>query len=224
MRSLALLLALAGCCLDESSVGSTGSSGAAATSTGSAAATSSGSAAGSSSGGSSSGTAGTTGGSGTGGATSSGTTGGPPMCNGQPLSPPPPDAGPMISFSPNPVIDTDGGVLATSLSGQDIGGIYTFRVLGPDGGLLDTGMVPDCTVGGPCASVGMPTTSPVSWASDVGGFIRVEQFIFDLDGGQVCTTAGQDCGAHGPCCVGLSCQATDGGCSCGYAWPDASAL
>jgi hypothetical protein len=125
----------------------------------------------------------------------------------------------MLSFSPNPVLNTDGGVWATSLSGRDIGGDYTFLLVGPDGGLLDTGTVADCIIGGPCTTLQMPTTSPVSWSADDGGYIRMEQLIIGEDGTQVCTTVGEPCGTYGDCCIGLSCQSLDGGCACNYAWP-----
>lgn len=238
MKAAILALALAGC-LDMTVTGSTvagrqtvTSGGSSGSSSGDQAATTAGSSTGgASSSGSTSGLPATSSaGSSTGAATSSGTTTGAPLCNGVPLSPAPPDAGPMFSFNGNPVLNDGVGEDVTSLAGwpatcstdrRCLSGDYTILLLATDGGSI--------------SSSPFEVTSYITWpgftmsliyygtwlslASDQDGRTLYQQLYLDDAGDQACTLLDQPCGSHGPCCVGLSCQASDGGCSCEYAWP-----
>jgi hypothetical protein len=202
------VLSLAGCCLD-----------AAGTSSNTLAPSSSGvTGAGSGSGGSSSSSSGGTGTAGGAGPTCVVSPEGKTDCSA--IGPPPQDAGPLFAFEPNPLCVPDGGVTAISLAQYPVGGVYIFVQLAQDGGLLGSspGIVlsdggNSFTVGG---GFGLP---PTSWSSDREGHVLFAQSLLNADGSQACTALDEPCGAHGACCVGFSCQATDGGCACRYAWP-----
>jgi hypothetical protein len=59
----------------------------------------------------------------------------------------------------------------------------------------------------------------LSISSNEAGTVVVVQSILSDGGEPTCTWLGEACGAHGECCLGLSCQTADGGCSCAYGWP-----
>lgn len=234
--AIAALLALAGC-LDVTVTGSTvagnpavTSGGLSGSSTGYRPVTSAGSSTGgASSSGSTSGLPATSSaGSSTGTATSSGTTSGPPMCNGQMLEPPPPFGGPRFSFNVNPALSYGDSVEATSLAGWELRGNYTVDLLAIDGGLLSTTTVKGDTT---LTSIAMPLIGPeleeLSLSSTQDG-VLIQELFEDDAGTPLCTVLDRPCGEHGPCCIGLSCQAAPasgcdggctGGCACEYAWP-----
>jgi hypothetical protein len=56
-------------------------------------------------------------------------------------------------------------------------------------------------------------------SSNEAGTEVVVQSILSDGGEPTCTWLGEPCGAHGECCLGLSCQTADGGCACAYGWP-----
>jgi len=220
---LPILVVLTGCCLEvvsgmdlnDAGVGTSSSGSSTDATTGGPAPTTGGTSAGSSTGGSSSG------GSSTGG-TTGGTTGG--ACGAVVAGPP--DAGPLVAFEPNPLRDSsDAGVTLTviSLAGEQVGGTYYLAQMESDGHLLDVATLTfDAGASGTSLEIVLPTDSspqPESWSADDGGHVLTQQLIIDASGRQVCTAFGQPCGSFGDCCYGLSCQAVDAGCSCGYAWP-----
>jgi hypothetical protein len=80
-------------------------------------------------------------------------------------------------------------------------------------------MGPSEDVGFACGSVGYTSQGELSLSSNQAGTEITIQLITDA-GVQICTALNEPCGSHGDCCIGLSCQATDGGCGCLYAWPE----
>ena len=137
----------------------------------------------------------------------------------------PPDAGPLIVFDPNPNPSVaDSGVTVTSAAGYPVAGDYTLKELAPDGGLILAGtFIVDTPPPNPKTSFTLRLpgafSSLAGWSSDAEGRTLSLQQLTNADGRQVCTYLGEQCGSHGECCVGLSCQMTDGGCDCLYAWP-----
>jgi hypothetical protein len=134
----------------------------------------------------------------------------------------------MLAFDPNPLVNPDAGfVLVTSLAGDEVERSYVIEALEQDGGLIATAQIavgpllPSTPRG---FAVQLPdfwlrrNFAPTSWSATDGG-VLIAQLLTDEDGAQICTAFGQPCGDHGSCCIGLSCQDADGGCSCQYAWP-----
>jgi len=168
-----------------------------------------------------------------GGATSGNSTGGVGTAGGTAclaVVPPPPDAGPMLAFDPNPApypLGPDEGlaVNVTSLAGERLRNYLFVQELAQDGSQI--GRAATYYIGGGPSGPGITgslnlspmLTGPISLAADDGGLIVLAQLLTDDAGVQVCTAFGQPCGEYGDCCVGLSCQAGNAGCSCEYAWP-----
>ena len=161
---------------------------------------------------------------GTTGASSGSSTGGGHTCD---TAAAPPDAGPMLAFSVNPLSYSSSGsneIEIVSLSHSTSRFEASLAVSPPDltcvGGGKDTlyfegptdYVIVDCLYP---PNVAAPL---LSFSANRSGTTLTVQSISG-DGGRICTALNEPCGSHGDCCIGLSCQATDGGCSCLYAWP-----
>jgi hypothetical protein len=132
--------------------------------------------------------------------------------------PSPRDAGPMLTFKGNPFAFSSpntNGFRLVSASG----------VTPPDPILAEFVPSSDSVKCPSVVSQGELTVTCTSGAgvlsissNEAGTEVVVESILSD-GGKPTCTWLGEPCGTHGECCLGLSCQTTDGGCWCAYEWP-----